>query len=103
MSKHTPGPWEVHPLAPLSVHQPEFECWIPQNKADARLIAAAPDLLAALKEALSAMESDWHRIDGEWGPTMSEFGDLESAVSEYHWSAIAIGIARAAIAKAEEA
>ena len=49
MEKHTLGPWEVHPLAPLAVHQPEYECWIPQSKADAQLIAAAPDLLNALK------------------------------------------------------
>ena len=46
MNKHTPGPWAVHPQALKAVHQPELECWIPQNKEDAQLIAAAPDLLA---------------------------------------------------------
>lgn len=51
MSKHTPGPWSVHPMAPTAVHQPELGCWIPQSEADARLIAAAPELLEALREA----------------------------------------------------
>jgi hypothetical protein len=54
MNKHTPGPWEVHPLAPLAVHQPEYECWIPQSKADARLIAAAPELLEALQAIVNS-------------------------------------------------
>jgi hypothetical protein len=49
MSAHTPGPWAVHPQALLAVHQPELGCWIPQNKKDAQLIAAAPDLLAVVQ------------------------------------------------------
>jgi len=53
MSKHTPGPWAVHPQALMGVHQPELECWIPQNKKDARLIAAAPDLLEVLQAILN--------------------------------------------------
>ncbi len=54
MTKHTPGPWAVHPQSLMAVHQPELECWIPQNKQDAQLIAAAPDLL----EALQNLEND---------------------------------------------
>jgi len=54
MNKHTPGPWVVHPQALMAVHQPKLECWIPQNKEDAQLIAAAPDLL----EALQNLEND---------------------------------------------
>jgi hypothetical protein len=38
-------------MARTAVHQPELGCWIPQSEADARLIAAAPDLLEALREA----------------------------------------------------
>lgn len=56
MSNHTPGPWAVHPLEPMSVHQPEYQCWIPQNEADACLIAAAPDLLAALEDMVICFE-----------------------------------------------
>jgi hypothetical protein len=49
MNQHTPGPWAVHPQALMAVHQPELVCWIPQNKEDAQLIAAAPDLLAVVQ------------------------------------------------------
>ena len=55
---HTRGPWAVHPQALLAVHQPELNCWIPQIKEDAQLIAAAPDLLEALKMALEAPDDD---------------------------------------------
>ena len=48
MSEFTSGPWEVHPLHKLAVRHPKYECWIPQCEADARLIAAAPELYEAL-------------------------------------------------------
>jgi hypothetical protein len=55
MSAYTLGPWAAHPQALLGVHQPELQCWIPQNRADSLLIAAAPDLLEALGQVLNAM------------------------------------------------
>jgi len=55
MSEFTSGPWEVHPIQKLAVHQPEYECWIPQNEADARLIAAAPELYEAAMESFKAI------------------------------------------------
>ena len=76
MSKHTPGPWRVeqqsyneHPygvMAPESAkHDLDLLCeFSPEmtNDANARLIAAAPDLLEALEILVSdhaASLEDW--------------------------------------------
>lgn len=69
MSKHTPGPWEAaegHPSDVWHVDMPERSFSIILSRADsdwsmsvdevqanARLIAAAPELLAALERTLS--------------------------------------------------
>jgi len=66
---HTPGPWVVESLVDgYDIHAPESGCFVATTsdpemiwgavtrKGDARLIAAAPDLLQAL-EALVADES----------------------------------------------
>jgi hypothetical protein len=64
---HTPGPWE--PLTDrhceLLIFAPsaeEFVCgvtvFLPDAEANARLIAAAPDLLVSLKEMLEVWEED---------------------------------------------
>ena len=67
MSKHTPGPWSVDAIETTLVRGPDrYPIADPERhfreitecEANARLIAAAPDLLAALK----MMISDW---DGE--------------------------------------
>lgn len=94
MNKHTPGPWvefrdaDSHDIiAPDGVHIARME---PRNSAspledqdaDARLIAAAPDLLAAL-EACESFLMD--------GTPDSDVSPLESAVRS---------VARAAIRKA---
>ncbi len=59
MSKHTPGPWRVtgpnvragHALlAIVCDHWADEKTPEPEKEANARLIAAAPDLLDALKE-----------------------------------------------------
>ncbi len=82
MSQHTPGPWEVGPApygdcriyAPSEVHAiaktygPDLNgigvCALtgPMNKSDARLIAAAPDLLAALREMYHAFLDPDHIV-----------------------------------------
>ena len=62
MNKHTPGPWVVYEFVDgYEIRSPEAECWVatasdPEagwgaigREEDARLIAAAPDLLEALE------------------------------------------------------
>ena len=63
-TQHTPGPWELrrsvrgywfidHEQGGEGYTLTKLDC----NEADARLIAAAPDLLAALEELLNALPS----------------------------------------------
>lgn len=104
MSKHTPGPWAYAleygpsvtelPRITTVARCANYVIGLPSEypggnyrdgdpsgdeEADARLIAAAPDLLEALKSAVAAME-----------PHMAGDGYL----------AVRVGLARAAIAKA---
>jgi hypothetical protein len=95
MSKSTPGPWTWNknyhgltgPGGAVILDYATYEgMWVPDYagdwaKANARLIAAAPDLLAALEDALSIFE----------------FGDDDETVLAPKW----VARARAAIAKAE--
>jgi hypothetical protein len=68
-TSHTPGPWEAtiwecHALTTIRAKNRIIaECagngrYAKDCEADARLIAAAPDLLAALQDALEALS--WH-------------------------------------------
>jgi hypothetical protein len=99
MSAHTPGPWASsfktnktknlgvygrngHLLATLDVHQLSSTEVILRRKADARVMAAAPDLLEALRDVLKYVEHAENMV----APGM--FG-------------IGISKARAAITKAE--
>lgn len=96
MSKHTPGPWSVvdgHYPSMREIHGPSFKINIVMSatdlnfqdylsrSADARLIAAAPDLL----EALDGM--------------LMEFNEKMAGVT--HDELAAIHAARRAIAKAK--
>jgi hypothetical protein len=67
MSKHTPGPWKAETFAgrinvwPVTRRKPNgtaiaYEC----SKDDARLIAAAPELLAALRPFANL--ADWPEL-----------------------------------------
>lgn len=94
MSSHTPGPWKyvVDQRGDQSIQAPsssplrsyetlmldtDYYPFCPENEADWRLIAAAPDLLDALQEVLL------------WG-TNTNYEKADAAVAK----------ARAAIAKA---
>ena len=100
MSKHTPGPWKFEILwagfsairgrdgqlifgvaaGDNSERRPKLEI-----EANARLIAAAPDLLEALRQMLAAFQCD-----------MDSYADDPDAWQHEVWEA-----ARAAIAKAK--
>ena len=65
--KHTPGPWRtvggtevrsgIHILCDTELTAPTNESGQRRAKADAALIAAAPDLLKALQKFIDVMES----------------------------------------------
>lgn len=99
MSKHTPGPWEIDWYicregekelwrVPRSIgpaytdHNHWAGSYITADKADAHLIAAAPDLLEALKSLVKVTS---------WICENSYGDDMDAAFQQ----------ARAAIAKAE--
>ena len=53
MSKHTQGPWEILNTLEICAGNKdicEMKGWMNEDQANARLIAAAPDLLKALEE-----------------------------------------------------
>jgi hypothetical protein len=62
MSKHTPGPWSVDAGYIVGLADPENAETIAEfgdaepSEADARLIAAAPELAAALQYVLECIE-----------------------------------------------
>jgi len=65
-AKFTPGPWDVHETSQgLEIHPLSDEHGLiviadvqgaPQNEANARLIASAPELLEALQEAVDCLK-----------------------------------------------
>ena len=81
MTKHTPGPWQIGDVAP---DRTEFDACVRRDgwevayikafspelaMANARLIAAAPELLAGLITAVSNLE---------WAATMLEVPEFSS-------------------------
>jgi hypothetical protein len=88
MSKHTPGPWATNETRIESEHEHGWvnDGWIiagcegPDARANARLIAAAPDLLDACMALLDLVEN-WHPIEGM--PAMSEqCGKVRKAIAK---------------------
>ena len=66
ISKHTPGPWlidrnnktNIFCIGPCIAEEDGGIPWLDVSEADARLIAAAPDLLDALIDCVAVMESE---------------------------------------------
>ena len=78
--QHTPGPWAYivpdghvvrHPQIYSDFGPVANATWLGENKLDqlnanARLIAAAPELLEALEEIVSAADGDgWSQLDAD--------------------------------------
>lgn len=101
MSKHTPGPWKIREQAGCLVVYASISAgessvcelrylWTPQQKANARLIASAPELLEALRQCITEEGATCLVHEGAKGLRFRKM--RLDAISE---------IARAAIAKAE--
>ena len=70
MSTHTPGPWHVANGCQIRSAKDQIaKAWMMRNGeglANARLIAAAPELLEALEEIVSAADGDgWSQLDAD--------------------------------------
>ena len=70
MSKYTPGPWHTAGEQGVQIRSAKDQIakvWTMRGnewKANARLIAAAPDLLEALKEIVDAADgAGWEQLD----------------------------------------
>ena len=81
MSKHTPGPWEINEryIIARSKRGLRTICqWSSySDEPNARLIAAAPDLLAALR----AMVDAWD-MSGEEGQHRRIWDDARAAIAK---------------------
>lgn len=74
MSEHTPGPWSAEPSARgFEITAGDRRIGEAHDEANARLIAAAPELLAALERTLSMAIG--HAADAR-GVSPAECGDF---------------------------
>ena len=96
MTGHTPGPWEALPWERESGGQ-DWNIWGPRpsnhpghpdlegdvgSEADARLIAAAPEMLAALKDARSAVAVMTNDEGERDAPIQNLQGRLDTAIAK---------------------
>ena len=95
-TKHTPGPWEAvkmtisgHEFWKAICSEGRFPEKGPQAEANARLIAAAPDLLEALTDAVAIIEKYVPQdalgvnSEGEDGPAGQSWPILDEYVSHF--------------------
>ena len=82
---HTSGPWRV--LHKTGVFPMDSDCWTigtaeqhrKEHEANARLMAAAPDLLAALQILLEACEQRANTEGGDFGSGIGPAAALATA------------------------
>lgn len=91
MSAHTPGPWHIWAntiVAPKHMNRPDgitpciAEVWshieeIPEHKANARLIAAAPEMFELLKYIEEGIGFDSYPVQYIWRETMRLMKKIE--------------------------
>ena len=115
--EHTPGPWRAtaaaitsHPLnkssyslyAPgegvgtiIGHYKPAMFLTEQEASANARLIAAAPELLKALEGTLPALDSAWERAIMDTGaPIPAQLAKIEEGMPEANSARAAIKAAR---------
>ena len=90
MGKHAPAPWEVREVdglrAVCSAH--DWVCTMDSedeasDEANARLIAAAPEMLAALVLARKAMQiNDWHDENNSPSHCRQAFKAVDEAIAK---------------------
>lgn len=85
-TKHTPSPWIDNGEGHIVHRSGDIARVVSDNKADARLLAAAPDLLAALKQLLDAAGYGWSIANGigkdEWQRRSAIVGQAEAAITK---------------------
>jgi hypothetical protein len=85
--KHTQGPWQIrqsrsktHPYGVVATDL-DFEHTVCVDEDDARLIAAAPDMLDALRCALADLEGLAESLD-EDHPAHQSIAECQAAISK---------------------
>lgn len=77
-AQHTPGPWKVRAATFCEDGVPSYEVVMPgkpqMNAVDARLIAAAPDLLAALRFYMMMCGNTCYAVSPETAKEMHAMG-----------------------------
>jgi hypothetical protein len=111
MSGHTPGPWNVQPDSPLfakigstgngGIYVAKAQG--PDTLANARLIAAAPELLAALRDLMAIETADVDMDEFPDNESVGAFQDEDGQVKDLPLTFGHLRRARAAIAKATAA
>ena len=89
---HTPGPWEstknrygaiqVGPADGLAIAEVWLRGYSDREWANAKLLAAAPDLLEACEAMLDARYSAWHRFADEGEPEPEDMQAARAAVKK---------------------
>ena len=88
--KHTPGPWTVEPSRnkhfryAVTFEDDDRATYIAGvgNKANARLIAVAPNLLKALEDIATVLSAPYTQADADPGPYIDLVGRANAAIAK---------------------